>query len=254
MTNTSEYLPYNSVVQNLLVTKEYPEYPFFNGTGFFVIFPPYDYIFYVTAKHCLIEPKSNKLKGDLLLSYTSGNTNANDKAIKINGYLYPLYKDTNEEEDVIIAIIDENIDKDKIEILRNRALKLQHQEDIDNLLNLHCEFNENIRVVGFPKTSQEIDYDNNNAISQPRGFYGKIKNNAKSRFYYGFEEVNWKGKDYNGFSGSPVLALLKEYNSKSVSAIVIGVLLTFTEQRGEFVSINCVTDTIGEYIKMKMNK
>ena len=40
--NTSQYIPYNCISANLLENYEYPESPFFRGTGFFVYFPPFD--------------------------------------------------------------------------------------------------------------------------------------------------------------------------------------------------------------------
>jgi uncharacterized protein YcgL (UPF0745 family) len=45
MSNTSQYIPYESVAPIMLENPLYPEYPFFSGTGFFLQFPPYDDIF-----------------------------------------------------------------------------------------------------------------------------------------------------------------------------------------------------------------
>jgi hypothetical protein len=74
--------------------------------------------------------------------------------------------------------------------------------------------------------------------------------NSKFRNRYGFEEVNWKD-EYNGFSGAPVFALIPD-TTKEVRAMVIGIILTATKTRGEFLSINIATNLIAKYIESKL--
>jgi hypothetical protein len=53
--NTSKYIPYDCVAPNLVVNEDAKDYPGLCGTGFFCWFPPYDMVFYVTARHCVEE-------------------------------------------------------------------------------------------------------------------------------------------------------------------------------------------------------
>ena len=226
--------------------------PFFNGTGFFVHFPPYKYIFYVTAKHCIEDSKLKELKVNLKISYTSEGTKPHDMEVSFSEYLFPHYEDTLEEEDLVICVVKKDIEMEKLKELKNRALTLENQKNIENLLLKLCKNGDNISLVGFPKEYQEINYDEKKLSLEAKSYSGKIKNNSKSRLRYGFEEATWKKEIYNGFSGSPVFTIqpfqkIGESDIK-MSPIIIGVLLTATKYRGEFISINVVTDLIAKYI------
>jgi len=252
--NTSQYLPIDSISYNLLINKEHPEYPFFSGTGFFVYFPPFDDIFYITAKHCFNKIEEDEIDS-LRLPYELNDTSKHtDNAISFLEIITGQDKEDNELEDIIIFVVDRDIEQVKIDILKKRSLRLQHQDDIETMIETMCLNNENIRVIGFPKISKEMDYDNKKAIVQPRGYYGKIKNNSKFKYRYGFEKANWKDIDYSGFSGSPILSLNKSFPSGDVIAIPIGILLTATPTRGEFLSINFATNLIAKYLIDKQEK
>ena len=76
-------------------------------------------------------------------------------------------------EDLIVFVVDKNISKEKKLLLKTRALRLEHQDNIDKILKNLCNIEGNIRTVGFPQVSKEIDFDTKQARIQPRGFYGK---------------------------------------------------------------------------------
>lgn len=61
----------------------------------------------------------------------------------------------------MVFTVSKDLEKDKISILRNRALKLTHQDDVDSIVNYILLNNENVRTIGFPQISKEFDYDKN---------------------------------------------------------------------------------------------
>ncbi len=249
--NISEYIPYEAISCNLLVNENHKEYPFFSGTGFFVQFQPYDYIFYITAKHCFTEisDSDNGILETLRLPYELTNTKPTDQAILFSEILFGQDKDDEEYEDILVFVVDNNIDTDKIELLKKRALNLSNQNEIDSILKFLCKNDGNIRTVGFPTNSKEIIYETKQLAVEARGYYGKIKDNCKQRERYGFEEASWKENVYYGFSGSPILALIPDKKEHDIDVVTIGILLTATSSRGEFLSINFATNLIANYIK-----
>lgn len=258
--NTSEYIPYDSVSYNFIIVKGQEEYPYINGTGFFVHFPPYEDIFYITARHCfrtkddmlITELESLQIPFSMGEGYTPKELN---KKIPFSYTLTGKNIEDDENEDIIVFVVDfEAISSEEYNILKKRALRLQHQDDLNNMLKILCDKNENIRTVGFPKAYSGVNYDFMQVTAQPRGYYGKIKDNSKFKDRYGFENVNWKDKEYNGFSGSPILGLfptLSENMKVNIQPIPLGVLVTATSSRGEFISINFATNLIANYLIQK---
>jgi hypothetical protein len=89
---------------------------------------------------------------------------------------------------------------------------------------------------------------------RPRSFYGKIKNNSTFEHRYGFEETNWRDEEYRGFSGSPVISLVCEpHIYGGISMRIIGIMLTATKSRGEFLSINIATNFISGFINRELS-
>lgn len=259
--NTSEYIPYDSVSYNFIVIKEHEDYPYINGTGFFVHFPPYEHIFYITARHCfrtdddMLIPEIESLQ--IAFSIKEGLTSKDlSKKVPFSCILTGRDIKDDENEDIIIFVVDnDDITMEEYNILKKRALRLQHQDDLNNMLKILCDNNENIRTIGFPKAYLEIDYDSMQVTAQPRGYYGKIRDNSNFRDRYGFENVNWKDKEYNGFSGSPILGLfptLLENMKVDIQLIPLGVLVTATSSRGEFISINFATNLIANYLRQEL--
>lgn len=256
--NIRDYTPLESISCNLLVQKNIEEYPFINGTGFFVQFQPYDHIFYITAKHCFsgINITNQEIMQRLRISYKQYGAKPTDPTILFCEALAGWHKDDDENnsnddeyEDILVFVVDRNVDKENIELLKKRALKLPNQNEIDDLLKDLSKKNKNIYTAGFPKQFQSIDYDTNHFNVEPRLYFGIIRDNCKQKQRYGFEETTWKEKDYNGFSGSPVFTQTLNEQEKNIAATLIGIVLTATTRRGEFLSINFVTDVIAKYIK-----
>jgi hypothetical protein len=255
--NISQYIPYNCISANLLENYAYPGLPFFRGTGFFVYFPPFDdYIFYVSAKHCFCGYKENEFLEKLKIPYqykTEENfDNSLDEAVIFSEYLMMKHnEDDDDYEDLIVFVVDKNISKEKKLLLKRRALRLEHQDTIDKILKKLCKIQGNIRTVGFPQVSKEIDFDIKQARIQARGFYGKISIKKNDINRYKFNQPSWKEGEYNGFSGSPILEIMPFYNSNYeivMEAIPIGILLSATKHHCEFISINVATNLIAEYL------
>ena len=122
----SEYMPYESISLNLLLDNNCKKYPFFSGTGFFVQFQPYDYVFYITARHCFRKiGNSNAEKIEVLkIPYKlSDNIKPTDQTILFSEILLGQDKDDDELEDLIVFVVDETISKKKIDLLKKRSLK-----------------------------------------------------------------------------------------------------------------------------------
>ena len=248
MNNTSQFIPFNSISFNILMDIEQRKYPFYSGTGFFVYIEPYEEIFYVTAKHCF--------KGDNYKRLTEGKIKLqifieeqSNKLVQFDDVFGAFNPEDNDDIDILIFSVSKDLEKDKISLLRNRALKLTHQDDVNTIINFILVNNENIRTIGFPQISKELDYDKKESKVQPRGFYGKMSKKDNDKNVYYFENTNWQDK-YDGFSGSPILALCPTLNGKT-EPIVLGIILTATETKGTFLSINIVTDTILQYLLNK---
>lgn len=87
--NTAKYMPHESISPVLIKPEAFPEYPFLTGTGFFVRIDPYEDIFFVTAKHCVLDSEDNP-KGELLI-YERLDEGCNTKVIFL---IISLGKDT----------------------------------------------------------------------------------------------------------------------------------------------------------------
>ncbi|RLA80090.1 MAG: hypothetical protein DRG78_11665 [Epsilonproteobacteria bacterium] len=245
--NINKYLPHDSISPNILIDPEHLEYPGFSGTGFFCYLSAYEIFFYVTAKHCIKEPENT------ILAINYGPEL--EEIIEIDEILTTSTEETNELEDVLIFVISSNISNIKKSILKKRSLPLPPQDITNSLINILCEDNQKVRTLGFPKYDKntEINYETNINKFQTRAFYGYIKNNSKENNRYAIEELNWSDGDYNGFSGSPVIALPKASINQKVYVVIIGMILTAGNKRCEFLSINIITNAIFNYINNKVN-
>lgn len=236
--NTSKYIPWESVSSITLINVDFKEYPILSGTGFFVFFPPYDDVFFITAKHCIVDG-DGKVKGELLIPCT----HEDNRVIKFSHCLEASYKDDPDGfiEDIMVFVVGD-IPEDQKSIIKNRALRLQHQDNVDIILDSIISQKENIRIVGYPDVSKSIDYDQASMRLQPRGFYAKISGKSKMRNCYELCEGSWKEESLSGFSGAPMLSLCRT-QSGDVVAIPVGVFLTDKI----FISINVATNLIANY-------
>lgn len=244
ISNTSKYIPYECVSGIMIESEGFPEYPFWSGTGFYSFFPPYDVIFFITARHCIYDGK-DELKGKVKVSLRMDG--ACKKAVPFENILETKYiDDPTDFEDIAVLVVGE-ISKEDKDILMGRALRLHHQDDVDEMIKFIISNNGNIRTVGFPGVSKKIDYENNKAEMQPRGFYGKIDGEGEFKNWYKFKHANWKDGELAGFSGSPILELIPRGRNE-VIPVPIGVMVT----ESQFISINVATNLIAEYIKLEV--
>lgn len=255
-TNTSEYIPYKSVAPNIISKSDWEwasaemesiDHPFFEGTGFFVQLK--NNVFYLTAKHCLFDQYQNDFRKDLYIFHEyNGNT---IERIYFSEWLSSCYEDSADEMiDIAIGVVDKSISQNKMAQLIDRSLNLYDQKLIDHLLNELCISNQKIRLVGFPQNHKKIHSESNSQYRcecTARGYYGRICNNSKSKNFYGIEDASWE-EAYEGFSGSPIIGLYPTKNQSTVKVIVLGMLLTSSRFRGEFISINIITNTIEAYL------
>lgn len=253
--NTSKYVPYDAIAKNILNNDLCPEYPGFAGTGFFVKFPPYSDIFYVTARHCIY---NNQGLGD-------------PDALRIlvsNDRLEFVYFDTHfdnsrledDMDDVIIYHVSDSNNADVLEILNSRALTLSHQEDIEDWINFTVRTKQRFRTAGFPEDYSSFEYKDDETKPELeltyRGFHGFAANSAVPK-HYSITDTNWDG-EFNGFSGSPVLiftpidprkSMSEDLPKEEVLVLVIGILLLGSDKfKGvHFLNINVITDLIASY-------
>ncbi len=121
----------------------------------------------------------------------------------------------------------------------------------------------NIRTVGYPGVSKEIDYETHSATVRPRGLVGRVAVRNESLVEYTVLAENWKDGPLEGFSGSPILEFLP--TAQGPTAVPIGVFITSSSQSSThslddatsttvssqpriiFLSINVVTNAIAGY-------
>lgn len=242
--NTSKYIPYQCVSGIMIESEDFPEYPFWSGTGFYSFFPPYEEIFFITARHCIYNEK-DELKGKIKVSLKMDGVCK--KAVPFERILETKYiEDPTDFEDIAVLVVGEVSKEDKYHLMRS-ALRLYHQDDVDSMIKSIMSVNGNIRTVGFPGVSKNIDYENNKAEMQPRGFHGKIEGEDEFKNWYKFKHANWKDGELTGFSGSPILELI-QVRADKVVPVPIGVMVT----NSQFISINVATNLIAEYIKSEV--
>jgi hypothetical protein len=249
--NTSEFIPYECVSPNILVLENHREYPGLYGTGFFVVYPPYRNIFYVTARHCvkdMIQPDS---KCHLKIPIKIGSDRTVDFGFFLETNINSI--EDEEREDIVVYVVASNIREDDFSVLYNRALKLKHQEDVDLILEYGVAHKEKMRTVGYPTHDHpnclnQVDYENNRLNLQPRGFVGVLDQDQISPNYYMLVGTNWKEGEYRGFSGSPVIGLFPvDKAAKEVLVVPIGVILMASRDIARFININVVTNLIASY-------
>ena len=247
--NTAEFIPYESVAPIMITNEEYPEYPFYSGTGFFAKFLPYNEVFFVTARHCTYDSNGQQIgRLDIPLEPVPTCT----KRISFSAELTGAVNEKSGVEDIIIYVVDKERGE-QIELLSNRCLRLIHQEDANTIINLSLEGKGKLRTVGFPSISKNIDYVDLSAIAQPRGFNGNVIQRSDDGLRFTMENLNWGDDNLFGFSGSPMIELLPTFNSTvpdsiQLEPVPVGIIITGGNNIVRCLSINMVTDIIAHYI------
>ncbi len=258
--NSQYLMPFDSIAKNVIKDGK-TNFSYLSGTGFFVYFPPFeDYIFYVTARHCCIKALDSGFDGSLLIDYASFNHLDYSIFGKVPFSQYIEINESNEGsslEDIIIFIVDNEISLLKKQILLNRALKLSHAIDVNSILEIlsHSKENGKVRIIGFPSESEtELLYDESGEnVSclklHPRGLNGWLE--ESSHGIYHIVDTNWREETLKGFSGSPVLAVF--VGPALIDIRVIGIVIAGYEAKKiiKFVSINCVTQAVAQFLYEK---
>ncbi|MDD0975496.1 hypothetical protein [Pseudomonas fontis] len=250
--STAEHMPYKSISPNILVSKGLESYPGLNGTGFFVHFPPFKPIFYVTARHCV----QDIIQGDTDTRLMIPIVQHGNRAAQFSGAMETTVDDKADAdvEDIAIYVVCEKTSDADYAVLRERALPLMHQEEVEEIFQLALARGSNLRALGYPihdhpNCATEVDYEAGQMRVQPRGFYGKLAVDGLFPNQYCLTDLNWKEHDYRGFSGSPVIELLQDIRDKNVvHPRVVGVVLMATQQMARFISINVVCNLIATYL------
>jgi len=243
--NTAEFMPFESVVPIMITNKEYPEYPFFAGTGFFAKFNPYDEIFFVTARHCTYDSNNQQI-GRLDIPLEPVPTCK--KRIIFSEELTGAVCEDSGIEDVIIYVVDKGI-AEQVELLSRRCLRLIHQDDASSILNFLLRGSGKLRFIGFPSNSKTVDYEYMSGTAQARGSHGDVTQCSDDGLYFAMENLNWGEGEFSGFSGSPVLELLE--GQGRIEPVPMGVIVTGGNNIVRFVSINIVTDIIARYLEKR---
>jgi hypothetical protein len=241
--NSSSYIPYDCVAPVMICDPEHPEFPYFSGTGFFARCPPFDQVFFVTGKHCVLDP-TNRPRGDVQVACVPGADHGRRAPLE---YLLTTSTGANEDdvEDIAVYVVG-NPDPEDAPALARRALILPHQDTADVVLRMAVEGRTKLRTVGFPGTSKEIDYERRHAQARPRGLHGHVVACDEVGRWFEMQSLNWSEGGLSGFSGSPMLELALNARGE-FEAIPVGVLLTGAIGKLRFISINVVTDLIAAY-------
>lgn len=148
--------------------------------------------------------------------------------------------------------------------IKDRAMRLQHQDDLDNNIRFHIKNKVQLRAFGFPTSCDHsttlIDYnsDVDKLIGAPRSTYGIVKESSiLGDNHYELSEINWNSGVLDGFSGAPIIGFLPNFHIKNgqiiddLIAVPFGVTLTGTDssKKMTFISINVVTDLIAQTIR-----
>lgn len=249
--NTKQYMPFDSISPNIITCRDAREYPGLQGTGFFVIFPPYEYIFYITARHSVEDILKEDSNCCLQIPLQPGSKIAVPFSLRLECSTENCLD--SEREDIAVWVVDkEKLSSEEYICLKKRALKLIHQDDIRCLLTWGVCEKISVRAIGYPVHDMPdgkncVNYDTQTMDLQPRGFHGVLAWDGMSPNQHIIQNTNWRGDTYSGFSGSPVIYLQPELGGK-VSCIPIGVIVRAGGKTARFVNINMVTDTIAAFI------
>jgi|GEM_PF-4885189 len=240
MTRCGDWLPYKSVFPIGIINQECPEWPAFTGCGFFVRFPPYDHIFFVTAKHCVMGNDEKLMGGIAILLHGDF---GNYKTIHITNYfLGKTFESEKFYEDILISNIDV-ADESLRSYIEAVSLDVANQEFIDCMFSSYDKAAVLVHALGFPDCLRS-EYDPNAIEFTSASVSGKV-----NKLHYKGEgiEVQWFNDNYykklSGFSGGAAFFEIKVSQFKS-APVLCGVFILETR----LVSMRVVADLIGEWI------
>ncbi len=224
------------IIPLVFLSKEQQEYPFLNGSGFFIRFNDVpNFVFILTASHCIpnacggkyefIYPidELDKTKGNIKYSY----------CLDSNKLLDRVYDDFS------IIVVPKNINF-YFDALKNRCFIIPSNKDfmysyVECLYSNHKE----CEVFGYPQNYKEIDYSSFCATVKPKSFCGITDKDDKNQYI--LRNCNWDDKDeFQGFSGSPVVDLY--------TGLPVGIVKTGSNSIIHFTPLWIVVHTILTFI------
>lgn len=228
----------------VLLDKEYPEYPFFSGTGFFVALPPYSDVFFITARHCIYS-SDDTYKGNPIVNYFKNGAGVEWVDFSIN--LTSPDFDSPYVEDVLVYVVGD-VTPEKREILLKRSMTLRSQELVAGFIGRAVSTRDELVAIGYPEGDfKEINIDKMTASVRSYKLTGVVRIDVENNKRFGFCTLGYSDPPLPGFSGSPVVAS-KEAFKELPAVMPLGVLVT----QGSFISINVATNLISEYIRRKL--
>lgn len=234
---------------NLLENKECEEFPSCFGTGFFI--KTTKNIYYITAKHCLLNSAADQnTEIPKLMIPVNTNTGTNfekeEFLVSFSEYIMEEQTDDCDAEDFIIFIVDKEKNEEDYEVIEKRAfdVSLYLSENMDRLLNYLATEKKTVYIKGFPRTENDICYDSKIFRLSLCEFTAEVVGSPCVN-YYEIENMDWKGKEegFAGFSGSPVYASIGFLNLEPRPTL-LGMLINGTSHKCRFLSIIPIFDSI----------
>ena len=152
--SVSDYIPYDSIAYILISDELTGGVDIFSGTGFFAFVPETDIIFFITAYHTVFKNDNNDLYEKIKITLK----NDSDLTVVLSECITGSYTNDHTGVDDVALFLVEPRSKLEQEILFNRAIRLQNQDDVNWFLEYCLYHNENVKVVGYPTNSKNIDY------------------------------------------------------------------------------------------------
>lgn len=213
----------------------------FTGTGFFVFCPGYENIFFITARHCVVKQDGNVY--DRILIPLGDESKKN---VRVSQYLMgSSSKNPNDIEDVIVMVVEPRSQSER-EYLRKRCLRLQNQDNVEKFIDFIMKNNTNVKILGYPGHSKELDHENRMINCDPRGIYGPIsKTFQKNNHLYNVKPKK-EIEDPDGFSGSPAIGMIA--SKTDVDIILLGIVTNGNKNCVNFWNINVVTDIVLNFL------
>lgn len=252
--------PSECIAPNLFIERDFEDYPYKRGTGFFA--RRGRELYYITARHCLerhnnlsVEEAAGRLR--VLVTHNKRNINPDDyvvfeKVISLRDNSSP---ELGELADIVILPITRLSKERQRKNLLSRAVKLPPTGDwLDDFVRLPlaqsdiaAERGILFSCIGYPTSGTETDFlnfkDNNNTIFlQAAKFTGHLAlSGGDDRLR--LANISWRN-ELDGFSGSPVFVGHK--NDNGMHYALAGMLVTGGQQQIHFIKINVITQAFGE--------
>lgn len=246
--------PIECISANIFVEKDFEDYPYRRGTGFFA--KRGRDLYYITAKHCLEKHDKHSTSDAaarlrIVAQFNKSNIRANDyvlfeKMVILKSQLLGI----EEIADVLIFPITKFKNNKQREIIFSRAVKIPPTGNwIDELINspiaqedIVAERGMSVSSIGYPTSGTATDItnfkDNNDTIVlQAAKFSGDIAISSDDNKLK-MTNISWEG-DLDGFSGSPVFVGYKNESGKNYA--LAGMLITGSSRQAHFLKINVIT-------------